>query len=373
MKKRKKQMSAMLDEEGMPELLPPSDDRVFKLLLTHGDAGPVLKDIISAIIGRKVRKVLVRNNEIPAGDILEKQERLDVNCVTDDGEQIDLEMQASRIEETGDDRHVNLKRKSLFYLCDLHSSQSMKGKSYTELARTWQVTFCAYTIFPGDKKFFRAATMRDEDGNVLTNDITMAFVELTKAANLAKRPVSELSPLEMWTIFFGYADRTEYREVIEAIFKKKKEVGMAGTLLKSISKDERERAVFRSRRMFQTDIESNLITAKKRGIEIGEKRGIEIGEKRGIEIGEKRGIGIGEKRGIGIGEKRGIGIGEKRGIEIGEKLREADRNETARILKLKGLPIDVIVEATKLTPDEIERLDDPQVKSHGATRKPSKR
>ena len=40
---------------------------------------------------------------------------------------------------------------------------------------------------------------------------------------------------------------------------------MAGDLLMSISKDERERAVFRSRRMYQTDLASNLATAEDRG------------------------------------------------------------------------------------------------------------
>jgi len=91
-------------------------------------------------------------------------------------------------------------------------------------------------------------------------------------AALAKKPVNELTPLEMWTFFFGYANRPEYEEVLDAIFKKKKEIDMAGTLLKSISKDERERAHFRSRRMFQTDMESNRITAEQSGIEIGVKR-----------------------------------------------------------------------------------------------------
>jgi len=331
-KQRKQRADEMLDEDGMPALLPAYDDRVFKLLMTHADAEPVLKDVVSAVIGRKVRKVLLRNNEIPAGDIMEKQERLDVNCVTDDGEQIDLEMQASRIEETGDDRHANLKRKSLYYLCDLHSSQGLKGKSYAQLARTWQVTFCAYTVFPGDRKFFRAATMRDESGNVLSDDITMAFVELGKAADFAEKPVKELTPLEMWTLFFGFANRPEYGKIMKAIFRKNKEVDMAGTLLKSISKDERERAHFRSRRMFQTDMEHNLITARQNGIVIGEKRGITIGEKRGISIGEKR------------GEERAV------------KRNKEEREESAKTLMLNGVPVDVIVKSMKLTPDEIKTL-----------------
>ena len=40
---------------------------------------------------------------------------------------------------------------------------------------------------------------------------------------------------------------------------------MASTILMSISKDERERAIFRSRRKRQTDNDSNIATAEDRG------------------------------------------------------------------------------------------------------------
>ena len=39
---------------------------------------------------------------------------------------------------------------------------------------------------------------------------------------------------------------------------------MAGNLLMSVSKDEQERAIFRSRRMYQTDLDSNIATAEDR-------------------------------------------------------------------------------------------------------------
>ena len=39
---------------------------------------------------------------------------------------------------------------------------------------------------------------------------------------------------------------------------------MAGELLMSVSKDEKERAIFRSRRMYQSDLESNMATAEQR-------------------------------------------------------------------------------------------------------------
>jgi predicted transposase/invertase (TIGR01784 family) len=53
------------------------------------------------------------------------------------------------------------------------------------------------------------------------------------------------------------------------IIESKEALQMAGELLMSISQDEKERAVFRSRRMYQTDMDSNLATVEERG----EKRG----------------------------------------------------------------------------------------------------
>ena len=76
---------------------------------------------------------------------------------------------------------------------------------------------------------------------------------------------------------------------------------MAGNLLMSINQDERERTVFRSRRMYQTDLQSDLATAEDRGK-------------------------------------------KTRSIEIARNL-----------LKIK-LPLEQIVTATELTREEVERL-----------------
>jgi len=50
---------------------------------------------------------------------------------------------------------------------------------------------------------------------------------------------------------------------------------MAGNLLMSISQDERERAIFRSRRMYQTDMDSNIAIAEERGEKKGRAEGME--------------------------------------------------------------------------------------------------
>jgi predicted transposase/invertase (TIGR01784 family) len=186
------------------DILPPSDDRVFKLILTSPDAKPALIDLISAIIGRAVVDVQVRNNELPPGDTEEKAERLDVNCVIDSGEQIDLEMQASWIKEDLSKEHKNLKGKSVYYLCDLHSSQSSKGKAYDELSKSYQVTLCAYTVFPERKAFVNSYSMRHDIDNELLHDaIHVVFVELSKLKEVLKKPVAEMTDIEKWGGIFS--------------------------------------------------------------------------------------------------------------------------------------------------------------------------
>ena len=61
------------------DILPPSDDRVFKLILTDPKAKPGLVKLISAIIDRNVVDVALHPNELPLGSTDEKAERFDVN------------------------------------------------------------------------------------------------------------------------------------------------------------------------------------------------------------------------------------------------------------------------------------------------------
>jgi predicted transposase/invertase (TIGR01784 family) len=74
-----------------------------------------------------------------------------------------------------------------------------------------------------------------------------------------------LTGIEMWGLFFGYAQDPRYREIINSIIRTKEEVGMATELLLEVSQDAAERARIRSRKKFLMDETSNLITAEKRG------------------------------------------------------------------------------------------------------------
>ena len=283
------------------DILEPSDDHIFKTLLTHPDAEGALKNLISGILEQTVEKVLIRNNELPITSDEEKTERLDVNCVIDGGDQVDVEMQASRRVELTDDEHKSFINKSIYYLTDLHSSQKSKGVKYRDMVRTYQVTFCDYPVFPVWQEFISRFSLRRPNGEQVSDQINMAVIELNKLNSLLNKPVEKMVLLEEWSLFFKYVPDPKYRDLVNSVINKNKEISMAATVLMKISKDEHERARLRSRKMAETDRISDLLTAEERG------------------------------------EKRG-------------------RMEIAKKLISKGMGVKDVAETTKLTIDEISRI-----------------
>jgi len=255
------------------DILPPSDDHIFKTLLTRNDAKPVLMSVVSAAIERPVVDVLVRNTALPVTDVMEKRQRFDVNCTIDGGDQVDVEMQCSRVEEDTSDDHSGFINKSIYYLTDLHSSQESMGVDYHRLVRTYQVTFCAYTIFKQWPDFVSRFSLRRATGEQVSDQINMVVIEMNKLSARMKTPVEDISWLEAWSIFFNSADDPKKRDLINNIIQTKKEIKMASELLMEISQDERQRAIMRSRRMYETDQISNILTAERRG---GRQKAFEI-------------------------------------------------------------------------------------------------
>ena len=245
------------------DILPPSDDRVFRVLMTTEEAKPVLMKLIAGVIGRPVVDVTVHNNELAISDIQEKMERFDVNCKTEDGSQINLEMQASRMEEDRGSQHKNLKSRIIYFLCDLHSSQPSRGLCrYDKLARTYQVTFCSYTVFPHRENYMNSFSMRNDVDNELLHDaVQTVIIELSKLDEILKKPVETMTDMEKFSVFFEYADNPKYRDTVNKVIDSEEVLKVASNLLMNISKDERERAIFRSRRKLQMDMESNMATA----------------------------------------------------------------------------------------------------------------
>ncbi|MDR1378679.1 MAG: Rpn family recombination-promoting nuclease/putative transposase [Synergistaceae bacterium] len=251
----------LIDVE-VPEILPPSDDGVFKTLLTHPDAKACLLDVIASNIGLPVTEVTVRNTELPISAVWEKRERFDVSCEIDGGDQVEVEMQADPME--GDklaNAHKNIRNRVIFNACNLHSTQKGSGVPYGKLARTYQITFCGYTVFAERESCFNCFSFRNAEGEELLDAVNILFVELSKLKRVLEKPVNEMTSAEMWAFFLAYANKPRYRELLDKVIGAKGEIKMAYDLLTSISRDADERASFRARRKFQMDLEHNQIVS----------------------------------------------------------------------------------------------------------------
>jgi len=249
------------------EILPPSDDKIFKVLFTHPDAKPVLIDIISAVIEQKVTDVHIRNVELPVMNTDEKNQRFDVNCTIDNGSQADVEMHSTPLYETGMKRK-NFLNKYTYFLTDLHSSQKSSGIEYFDLVRTYQITFTSHPVFKNRHDYITWFSLRNIEGFQLTDQINLIIIELCKLNDIILKPVEQLTSFEKWLIFLRFASEPLQRNKINDIINEKEEIGMAASILQEVSQDEREKALFRSRKMYEMDMYSNMKTCER----IGEMR-----------------------------------------------------------------------------------------------------
>jgi predicted transposase/invertase (TIGR01784 family) len=96
-----------------------------------------------------------------------------------------------------------------------------------------------------------------------------------------------MTELEKWAVFLRYASMPKHREKLNKVIETKEALQMAGELLMSVSQDEHERARLRSRRMFLTDLASDMATSRDIGIAQGRAEGIREGMEKGMEKGRE--------------------------------------------------------------------------------------
>ena len=257
-----------LMDDGLPKILPPYENGIFQAVLTLPEAHDALVGLVAAILGRPVKTVALRNNDAPSRDRLAKREQYDINCVVDaeDGDQFAIEMQATAM--AGDDRtndHKNIKWRSVYNLCDLHSNQPGRGLDYGEFVKSYQVMLCNYKVFDYENELAERFVLRSAGGKELCDAVTVIFVDLTKAQEIAKKPVAEMSDIEGWSVFLSLGGEPRYRDTISAITKAKGGIAVANETLITISQDANERARYRSRRIWLQDREHERAVALKEG------------------------------------------------------------------------------------------------------------
>ncbi|MDR0919042.1 MAG: Rpn family recombination-promoting nuclease/putative transposase, partial [Oscillospiraceae bacterium] len=224
--------------DGLPMILPPRDDAIFKKIMTSEETRPALKGLISAVVGYDISEILMVNSELPKSNYFEKGERFDVNCKTDTGEQINIEMQANPMTgDNSDNTHENFRSRIVLYLTDLFAKQD-KQKVYSEYKKTYCVAFCDYTIWK-DEQFIRKFYLTDENGIKLSDKICAIVIELDKIGKLIeKKNVAEMTATERWAFYLKCIDNPDYEKTFLELIEREEAFKVATNALTSISKNE---------------------------------------------------------------------------------------------------------------------------------------
>ena len=226
---------------------------------------------------------------------------------------LNLEMQNSKPEY---DMAVRLN----YYLGKMISRSVPMGNNYK---KTYSIVFAIfnYTVY-NDNEYLREFKFKDGFGNEIPYS-KIIMLELTKSNACGKKE------LKNWLDIFNQKDLNQIKE--EGIMGevKKRLVELNADYEMQVLMDMHERAVM--------DYNSNLAA----GMERAQREGMEKGIKEGMEKGMQAGI------------EKGMQAGIEKGMQAGMEKATLD---TAKQLKLLGVSLDVIMKATGLSKEEIEKI-----------------
>jgi predicted transposase/invertase (TIGR01784 family) len=294
-------------------------DPVFKAVLTREtpESRSALRCLVSAAIARPITVISVVANEPPVNDISDRQIRYDISVRFNDGNLGNIEMTVY----PDTDEH----RRQEYHLARLFTTQHIKGieHSYGDLRPAYQISLLGENLHQ-DGALVHRFRYYDPEHNLSFKGLTSIIdIELPKAEQFLVKPVSGMTEIERWAVFFRYIQDFEQRELINDLLDQEEGLAMATAELLTISADDILRARLEHELKNQLDWQSGMVNAKRAGEATGEKRA------------EEKYAGI-------IQEKDG-------------KIRALEQKQRQSALNLRGLGLSVehIAGALTLSPEEV--------------------
>ena len=292
------------------DMLPLSNDYVFKRIFGKGGNEKILKSLLEAILKINIQKIEIKNPEIPKETIEEKLSILDIKAEINNDTLIDIELQVGNT--------TAIERRLVVYNAKLIAGEIKVSQEYKKAKDTIVICILNDNVIKRNAYLSIAKLKYEEPEEIrkvnlgyqpedeyLTEMVKYYIIELPKFKK--KKPkVGDI--LEKWLYVIG-GDR----KMMEKCKKENEEIKEAVDQLKEMSADEYERELYEIRERSRLTYNTEMAEAKRKGEELGEKKG----EKKGKKI-------------------------EK--IEIAKKMKE------------KGMEITIISEITGLTEKEIKAL-----------------
>ena len=174
----------------------PMNDVLFKFIFGKEERKQVTIDFLNAVLDRHdakaIKDIQFQNSEIVPLYDDDKLTRLDIFCVTEDGRQIDVEVQVAN--------KKNMDRRTLFYWSQMYLMNLAKGGMYQNLKPSITINILRYKIFPDEPAHSMYSIYNKETGRRLNEDMELHFLEVPK---FHKKPISEMNSVERWLAYFS--------------------------------------------------------------------------------------------------------------------------------------------------------------------------
>jgi predicted transposase/invertase (TIGR01784 family) len=215
------------------ELLPPTLDITFKMLMTPHEA--LLRNMIEAVLGcsAPLRGLTVLNPEPQKVDLTQKEIVLDIRVRLDSGSEVDLEMQTTAPEGT--------RERFLYYWARTYAESLPVGGNYRSLRPAVSVLWFAVPLLKSPRFHSTFQLMERCHGDVFTEHLVLHVLELPKL-DLAAREVD--ARLLRWARFL----RVQTREELAALAAEDPIMNEAAIALEELSADPEARRIARERR-----------------------------------------------------------------------------------------------------------------------------
>ena len=271
------------------KILPLTSDIVFKRVFSREGNEKILKDLLEAILEIKIKKVIVKNPELPRNLYDSKAGVLDVKVEIDENIICDVEMHVK------DEKNID--SRSTYYMAKLLSDELKKSEKYIKVKKTIVINLLNFNFYKRNS-YHSVAHMKFEktkpeeyvnlgypqEDEIATEDLEMHFIEIPK---FIKRNPEVKTKLEQWLwLIVGGEEKIEMAE------KENKEIEKAIEIIKEMSMDPKEWELYESRRLAIMDYNTGMEQAKIDGIEernkkTEEKSGIIKTAKKLLEMGMK--------------------------------------------------------------------------------------
>ena len=284
------------------DMLPLSNDYVFKRIFGKGGNEKILKSLLEAILKINIQKIEVKNPEIPKEAIDEKLSILDIKAEINENTIIDVELQVGNT--------TALERRLVVYNAKLIAGEIKVSEKYQKAKDTIVICIINDNVVKRNAylslamlKYEKTEEIRyvnmgyGKEEEYLTDMVKYYIIELPKFKK--KKPkVADL--LEKWLYVIG-GDR----KMMEECKKENEEIKEAVEQLTQMSADEYERELYEIRERSRLTYNTEMYEARRKGLEEGKTE---------------------------------------------------ERKEIAKKMKEKGTDITYIIEITGLTEEEIKAL-----------------